>query len=271
MNPYFIHFKIQNLHLPHLSPLMGGMQQCHSGYTFGPVMRDYYIIEYVLSGKGEYTANGIRHKIQSGEAFIIRPYEAHILRADKDDPWEYVWVGFTCDMTLPELLSENYVFSDEAVTSAFTKFADGGHNDRDATHYATALYEMFVQLYAKEAKKERSAEDPIDRAVEMIQSEYATITVQELADRLFLNRSYFGAQFKKKNGKSPKAYIDERRLSVATMLMNEFGYTATQAAFAVGYSDVMCFSKMYKRHFGRSPRESMRSHGQKDNRTIILK
>ena len=271
MKPYFTHFKCQNLNLPHLSPLMGGMQQCPKGNNFGPVMREYYIIEYILRGKGEYTANGICYKAEAGEAFIIRPYEAHILRADSEDPWEYVWVGFTCDLTLPKLLTENYVFSDEAVTEAFSLFSDGNYQNRDAKDYASALYDMFVKLYAKEAVTLRSTDDPIDRAVDIIQREYATITVQELADRLFLNRSYLGAQFKKRNGKSPKAYIDERRLSIATKLMSELGYTATQAAAAVGYSDVMCFSKMYKRHFGCSPRESVRSRGKRDSRTIILK
>ncbi|MBR5012115.1 MAG: AraC family transcriptional regulator, partial [Clostridia bacterium] len=267
MKPYFTFFNCHDLKLPHINPIMGGKQQCSSEYTFGPVMREYYIIEYVLSGKGEYTANGICNTVKAGEAFVIRPYEAHLLRADKDNPWEYVWVGFTCDITVPKLIAENYVFADSAVSDTFSAFADGNHKSRDATDYASALYDLFVKLYAKEATNSKSTNDPIDKAIEIIQREYATITVNELSKRLFLNRSYFGAQFKKKIGKSPKAYIDERRLSVATMLMSELGYTATQAASAVGYSDVMCFSKMFKRHYGSSPRKSMHSRSTKDSLT----
>ncbi len=271
MKPYFTHFKVPNLYLPHLSPLMGGMQQCAPAYTFGPVMREYYIIEYVIRGKGEYTANGLCHTVTAGQAFIIRPYEAHLLRADAEDPWEYVWIGFTTDLQLPKLLADDYVFSDAAVSETFLRFADGAHAERDSTEYAAALYAMFVRLYAREKLGVKNTENPVDRALDIIGREYASITVQALADRLFLNRSYLGALFKKRLGKSPKAYIDERRLSAAAMLMHELGYTATQAAAAVGYSDVMCFSKMYKRHFGVSPRESLRRYAQKDSRTIILK
>lgn len=267
MTSYYTDFYITNLSLPHINPLMGGMQQCPAGYTYGPVMRTYYIIEYVFRGKGEYTANGICHTVTAGQAFIIRPCEAHLLRADAEDPWEYNWLGFSCDLTLPKLLAENYVFSDAAVTETFTRLADGAHGLRDAADYAAAIYAMFVRLYVAEKKQHRRADDPVDRALEMIDREYASITVQALADRLFLNRSYLGALFKKKLGKSPKTYIDERRLSAATMLMKELGYSATQAAAAVGYSDVMCFSKMYKRHYGVSPRASIKSRG----RTVELK
>jgi AraC-like DNA-binding protein len=73
----------------------------------------------------------------------------------------------------------------------------------------------------------------------------------------------------RKTGKTPKQYIDELRLSNAAMLMTEFGYTVTQAGLAVGYSDVMTFSKMYKRHYGKSPRASMKKPSMK-SKTMIL-
>lgn len=271
MDTYFTHFSVPDKHLPHLNPLMGGMQQCGSGYTFGPVMREYYIIEYVLRGKGEYTANGVSYKAEAGEAFIIRPYEVHLLRADAEDPWEYVWIGFSLDMTLPKLLAENYVFKSEAVAETFSAFADGAHGERTTLEYTVALYAMLAKLYAEEQQKNERPNDPVAAAVEIIEREYATITVQALADRLFLNRSYLGARFKKQTGKTPKEYIDEFRLSSAAKLMCEFGYNATQASVAVGYSDAATFSRMFKKHYGKSPRESIKSRSRKDSRTFLLK
>jgi len=270
VKPYFTHFPIPNLELPHISPIMGGKQQCSAGYTYGPVMRQYYILEYILSGCGEYTANGHIYKVNAGECFIIKPYEAHILRADKTNPWEYVWVGFRCDLKLPELLEENYVFDASSVADIFEKLADGNHKSRSTADYAADVYGIFARLYAMHSKKEKDAKSPVERAISIIQNEYATITVQSLSNRLFMNRSYFGATFKKKTGKTPKEYIDEKRLSVAAMMMEEFGYTATQAALATGYSDVMCFSKMYKKHFGKSPRNSVKKKSPRGE-TIILK
>lgn len=203
--PYFQLFSLRSTGLPHMDPIMGGAQQCRAGYTYGPVMRQYYIMEYICRGKGEYTVNGQTFAAEAGQAFLIRPYEVHLLRADETDPWEYIWIGFSTDLTLPRVLKENYVFA-----------------------------------------------------------------ARELADRLFLNRSYFGALFKKRTGKTPKAYIDECRLSAATKLMSELGYTVTQAALATGYGDVMRFSKMYKRHYGISPRQSIQKRSAQ-GKTIYLK
>ncbi|MBQ4150938.1 MAG: helix-turn-helix domain-containing protein [Clostridia bacterium] len=260
MKPYFIHFNIDpTITVPHISPLMGGRQQCEAGYTYGPVMRQYYIIEYVLSGKGEYTVNGEAYQVKTGEAFIIKPYEVHILRADKEEPWEYVWIGFSTDLTIPKQFEENYVIDASLISDDFLRLvADGGESFTKA-EYATAVFSMFSKLYANENYSEEKTQNAMDLAEAIIKKEFASITVNSLAERLFLDRSYFGASFKKHTGKTPKEYIDECRMASATMLMHELGYTVTQAAAAVGYSDVMAFSKMFKKHYGKSPRDFLKS------------
>lgn len=270
MKPYHINFKVYDKQLPHLSPIMAGKQQCPPNYTYGPVMRRYYIIEYIIQGHGEYIVNGRSHTASSGEAFIIKPYETHILRADKDEPWEYVWVGFTTDMKLPRVLEENYVFDAGSVKDIFMRLADGNHSERTTADYASAVYELLARFYESESDVQAPENDAIDRALAIIRNEYATVTVNELSDRLFMNRSYFGARFKKKTGMSPKQYIDNTRLSTAAMMMCELGYTVTQAALATGYSDVMSFSRMYKNHFGKSPRSNIDARAS-NRKTIVLK
>ncbi len=270
MKPYHINFPVSDKRLPHLSPIMAGKQHCYPNYSYGPVMRRYYIMEYIIQGCGEYIVNGRSHVANTGEAFIIKPYETHLLRADGDTPWEYVWVGFTTDMKLPRVLEENYVFDASTVKDVFLRLADGDHKKRTTADYAAAVYEIFARLYAAEADAQIPENDAIDRAVSIIRREYTTVTVNELADRLFMNRSYFGTRFKKKTGMSPKQYIDNTRLSTAAMMMCELGYTVTQAALATGYSDVMSFSRMYKKHFGKSPRSNIEARAS-NKKTIVLK
>ncbi len=270
MAPYFVHFPMSECRLPYITPLMGGRQQCGSGYTYGPVMRKYYIIEYVIRGKGEYLVGGESYSVGAGQAFVIKPFERHLLKADSDDPWEYVWIGFATELALPKIIENGYVFDATAVSDIFMRLADGNEKGRTLADYATEIYGIFARLYDAEVMLSDKKRDMVEQAIDIIRNEYATVTVQSLADRFFVNRSYFGARFKEKTGKSPKVFIDETRLATSAMMMSELGYTATQAALAVGYSDVMSFSRMYKKHFGKPPRSSMQKHSE-SGATIILK
>ncbi|MBQ5816040.1 MAG: AraC family ligand binding domain-containing protein, partial [Oscillospiraceae bacterium] len=71
-----------------------GYQQCSGGHSWGPAVRDHYLIHLVVSGKGVYNVDGQDYKLSKGSAFIIRPQSLVSYYADEKDPWEYCWVGF---------------------------------------------------------------------------------------------------------------------------------------------------------------------------------
>ncbi len=267
MEPYFKYLHIINANLPNINPIMGGFQQCSPSYTYGPVMRQYYILFYVIGGKGEFVVNGVTYNAKAKDGFIAKPYESHIFRADANEPWEYLWIGFETDIALPKLLEEQYLFDCAKYENIFLDFIDIHKRNGDSVDYSTNLYRLFAKMQMTEQRPSKSR-DMVNLAIEIIKSEYATITVNSLANRLYLNRSYFGATFKNKTGKTPKEYIDEYRLSIATKLINEFGYSVTQAAYTTGYNDRTVFSKMYKKRYGISPGRITK---RKEGGTIRLK
>ena len=81
------------------------------------------------------------------------------------------------------------------------------------------------------------------------------LTVEGIARKLNIDRSYFSNLFKKKMGVSPQRYITELRLNKAAELMTAYGQTPLVAACSVGYQDLFAFSKIFKSRFGFSPRE----------------
>ena len=43
-----------------------GLQSCERGYTWGPGVRDHYLIHYVVDGKGTYTVNNTVYELRAG-------------------------------------------------------------------------------------------------------------------------------------------------------------------------------------------------------------
>lgn len=70
------------------------MQQCEPSHTWGPGLRDHFLVHHVISGRGSYTAGGVTHEVGAGDTFIVYPSVIVTYRADDADPWEYCWVGF---------------------------------------------------------------------------------------------------------------------------------------------------------------------------------
>ena len=71
-----------------------GHEPCLSGHTWGPGVRDHYLIHLVVAGKGVYQVNGASYTLQAGDLFLAKPNQLITYAADETDPWEYYWVGF---------------------------------------------------------------------------------------------------------------------------------------------------------------------------------
>ena len=71
-----------------------GTQQCAPSHFFGPSVKGYYKIHYILNGKGIFEINGQIYNLSKGHGFIIYPNTLVYYKADEVEPWEYTWVGF---------------------------------------------------------------------------------------------------------------------------------------------------------------------------------
>ena len=71
-----------------------GHEYCQPGHTWGPGVRDHYLIHLVVAGRGVYQVNGSSYTLQEGDLFLAKPNQLITYAADETDPWEYYWVGF---------------------------------------------------------------------------------------------------------------------------------------------------------------------------------
>lgn len=239
-----------------LNPMQLGYENCKNSHYSGPATRTHWLIHFVEFGFGIFRINGKEYNVGPGEMFVIPPYVETYYEANADNPWGYIWIGFTTEKELPLELPD--VIHCPKALNIFTSMKNASDlgNGRSA-FLCSKLWELFSVLL----DNEKQSLSYIDRALDCIHSEYMyDLTIERLAKRLGLDHSYFSALFRKKMGLSPKQYLFNYRMNVAVSLMIDNDFSISVAAYSVGYTDVCNFSKMFKKHFGVSPREYIRCH-----------
>lgn len=76
-----------------ISLIHAGREHCKPSHIC-PGKREEYILHFVFSGKGFYSANGITYPLTAGQMFVMYPGESVTYGSDAADPWHYAWIGF---------------------------------------------------------------------------------------------------------------------------------------------------------------------------------
>ena len=244
-------------HYHGFNPLQFGDQKCSSDHSFGPAVRMHWLLHYVVKGQGIFIRNGEKHHVKAGDMFVIPPYVEHYYAADAEHPWEYIWIGFTAEETLPPALGQPIIHD----ARIGPRFEDMMRCYRMENGQSAFLSSRLWELMSILLEQEEVHVDYIQKALSCMYTEYMTgITVSEVAERLNLDRSYFSMLFKKKQGISPQQYLLQLRLTRAAELMTVYGERPSVAGMSVGYPDLYHFSKIFKAHYGLSPREYQKQY-----------
>ena len=233
------------------TPLFIGEQQCPPKHTYGPHVRLCYLAHFVMSGRGEYQVGGKTFSVKSGQAFLIRPGEITTYRADENEPWHYVWVGFEADSKRVQALP--YIVENDLLRQAADHLTAQMPFAREHEAYAMAAAWEFIGALM-DGVREEPEESYASAAREIILRDYHTdITVQSIADTLGLDRSYFSNRFKEETGRRPGEFLMDVRMEKALELLKTGRYSVTVVANSVGYADPFSFSRGFKKYYGVAP------------------
>ena len=101
----------------------------------------------------------------------------------------------------------------------------------------------------------------IQRAIVQIDTDLAgDLSLRHLAQHQNINASYLSSLFKRETGQTITDFISGRRIQLARQLLATTQLQVQTVARYCGISDVNYFSKMFKKHTGKSPREYRREH-----------
>lgn len=252
-----------------------GWEHCEPSHSFGPAMRNHFLFHYVISGTGTLIAENskkesISYSIKSGQGFMIFPNQICTYIADAQQPWEYVWIEFdglrakeTVELSGLCVNSPVYKakYKDVAQTMKDEMLYIINHKDDSPFHLIGHLY-LFIDSFVKSSaitqisKSNNLRDFYIKEALSFIEQNFQNdITVEEIAACCGLNRSYFGKIFHEVLGKSPQEFLISYRMTKATELLKLTSLSIAEVGSAVGYSNQLHFSRVFKKIYGISPRQ----------------
>ena len=236
-----------------------GLERCAPGQTWGPGIRDHYLIHLVVSGKGVFEVGGRTYEVVPGDLFFARPSQLIRYTADEAQPWEYSWVGF--NGACAHKLAAQLPFTDAAPV----------HHTQDLEGMRAALSSIYSsRALMRETSESRphstsSSSQYVLNAIKYIQFNYShDISIDDVAKSVGVSRSHLYRVFMLNVGKSPIDYLTEYRVNEACKLLRSGTLSIAEVAASVGFLDQFYFSRVFKRAKGVPPSKYMTSQADAD-------
>ncbi|CAG7608898.1 Arabinose operon regulatory protein [Paenibacillus solanacearum] len=250
-----------------LNVLFAGQHTTDPSYKVGPKTVGYYLLHFVVSGKGIFRFGNREYKLEQGQVFLIYPGKSFTYESDPHDPWYYRWIGFRGSYA--DILCSKLSFSPnnpvivppspcetEQTFARIQSILNAGLNG--CALEASGLMRMLLGCWLNHAaiKQVKASDAPyVDKAIRFLSQHYdQPITIYQLSRSLGYHRTYFSRVFRERTGLSPSAYLHKIRMEQAKLLLTQ-PLTIKQVASSVGYSDALFFSNQFKKWSGYSPSE----------------
>lgn len=263
-----------------------GLSRTEPMHSFGPALKPHYLIHYILSGKGKFSIGGEEYPLEAGCGFLITPDELAFYQADAEEPWTYVWVGFSGTLAAEYvnnigLSVRQPVFRSEASEELYRIVKDMmDHNTYDLSHdlRRNGQLGVFLSVIAEGSRVEKSGGDDraniyVRKAVSFIESNYCNpIKVTDVADYVCINRSYLYTLFQQSMGMSPQRFLTTFRITKAAELLQLTSLPIESIALSCGYQDPLVFTKAFRQMKQMSPsvfRKEMHKGESRRNREYL--
>lgn len=240
----------------------GGWEICCPMHTFGPAIRQHYLVHYVTRGKGRLWMNDTCYVIEKDTMFLIRPGITCVYQADKDDPWEYCWIcidGYDVENMLNNSGFDkvNLLFFDKSngeVRDAMLNFIFYFSKYKNNEYMLLSrLYNIFGHMKIQ-MKKQQAKSIHVERAIDYIYENYSkNISVTDIAEYLGIDRTYLYRLFKEEYNMSPQKYLLNFRLKTAMNKLEGGNMSIADIAYNCGFNDASAFCHQFKKVYKDTP------------------
>ncbi|MGT2910624.1 AraC family transcriptional regulator [Streptococcus cameli] len=256
-----------------------GYEACSSLYSFGPAIRENYVLHYIEKGKGYFHYQNKVVTLQEGDLFLLKPNEVTFYQADEANPWAYFWIGLSGNkakdyFSLSHIQEDAYLINTtQQVTGSIGQEIinllqtaeskeHSTQNHLELLGHAYQILYLLSDLAPNKSKVELTQTEEICLECRHIIDKHYNLdglSISNIADELSVNRSYLTTSFKKLYHISPKDYLLQTRMKRAKQLLEATDEAIKVISYSVGYRDPLYFSKAFKDFYKQSPSQFRRS------------
>ena len=182
------------------------------------------------NGNGRLDAVSNTIKQYFGVSYELSTYEEHALSHGSSSK-AMAYVGITCD-------GKNYW---------------GAGMDEDIIKASIHAIVVAVNKLPKMSQDENHQDDRLVAILNYIQTNYQSVTLEDLATQFHLSEPYISKYIKDKSGKTFGEHVAHIRMKRAKTLLKNGNMTVENISYAVGYQNVEHFNRTFKRTFQMTP------------------
>lgn len=239
-----------------LSVYETGWEHKKANSTYGPNIRDYYIMHLVTKGKGRLIIDKKVYEVEEGDCFIVPPNIMTSYTADAVDPFSYYWIGFGGIDALGLLTKAGFLSKDtyvihpvhyDNILKRLINVTNVNSMDGTAEYVLIGeLYLIFADMIKVSVKNNNEALY-MEEAIRFVRDNYQKfITVSDIADYLGIDRTYLFRLFKKEINISPIDYLINLRIEKAKLMLINTNKPVKEIAQLIGYSSYTSFVRAFK-------------------------
>lgn len=232
-----------------------------ANYAINRKKSRYFVLEYVVSGKGYLEINGKKHTIQQGAAYLLEPGSSHSYGADKNNPYKKYWVNFYGDIFIQIVetygLSGTNVFNNVDLTKDFIKLFNlekkSIYNSQIYKEAGSIIFSMLMKLVDANEKKPKESSLATEIIRKLDSSITSNISIEQICSELYISKSKLMREFKKYYHTTPHEYLLNRKISLAkTILANKY-QSIRSIAERLDFADEHYFTNVFKKRVGMTP------------------
>jgi AraC-like DNA-binding protein len=247
--------------------VMGGREHCNPDYAIQRVDFPFYVLEYVVSGRGTLQLGHMKHVLGSGTVFAYAPTTRCEIHTDPTDPMVKYFLSFAgagvatrlkrCGVTPGRA---RQLAAHAEVTSVLEDLVrEGQRSGALARRICAALAELLLLKIEDNATLAPHASEPAREAFlrckALIDAQAERLaTLEEIATATGVEASSVCRWFRRYQGTSPYQYLLRRKMNIAAEFLVESGGLVKEAAQRVGFADPYHFSRAFKSVHGVAPR-----------------